>query len=177
MASLQTRNNRDDGIFPFSQGYPNTTKNGSIISDSLDRLEMSAKRIGKKGEERNASPLYRTSSIEAKTRADDSQLRAHPPVLVPPSPNAQKIAHDKRDEINLQRSFENNPSLESTKHALKVVAQSPAMCVSKDNEEKVYSATSVCIAKVKAELEEQYQQSDNEISNTNGRHDKSVSNE
>ena len=138
---------------------------------------MSAKHIGKKDEEQNASPLYRASSTEAKTQADSLQLHAHSSVLVPPSSNAQKIAHDKQDEINLQRSFENNPPLKSTKQALKAVAQSPAMCVSKDNEEKVYSATSVCIAKVKAELEEQYQQSDNEISNTNGRHDKSVPNE
>lgn len=176
MTPLQTRNNYD-GIFPLSQGYPSAAKNSSITSNSPDRLEMSAKHIGKKGEEPNASPLYRTSSIETRTRVDGSQLHAHSPVPVPPSSNAQMIAHDKSDEINLQRSFENNPALKSTKQAPKVVAQSPAICVSKDNEEKVYSATSIRIAKVKAELEEQYRQSDDEISNTNGRHDKSVPNE
>lgn len=173
MTPLQTRNNYN-GTFPFGQGYPSAAKNGSIISNSPDRLEMSAKHIGKKGEERNASPLYRTSSIGAKTRTDGSQSHAHSSVLVPPSSNAQKIAHEKSDEINLQRSFENNPALKSTKQAPKVVAQSPAMCVSKDNEEKAYSATSIRIAKVKAGLGEQYRQSDNEISNTKDQHGKSV---
>ena len=176
MTPLQTHNNYD-GTFPFGQGYPSAAKNGSIISNSPDRLEISAKHIGRKGEERNASPLYRTSSVETKARTDGSQLHAHSSVLVPPSSNAQEIAHDRSDEINLQRSFENNLALKSTKQAPKVVAQSLAMCVPKDNEEKVYSATSIRIAKVKVELEEQYRQSDNEISNTNGRHDKSVPDE
>lgn len=173
MTPLQTRNNYD-GTFPFGQGYPSAAENGSIISNSPDRLEMSAKHIGKKGKERNASLLYRTSNIGTKTRTDGSQSHAHSSVLVPPSSNAQKIALEKSDEINLQRSFENNPALKSTKQAPKVVAQGPAMCVSKDNEEKAYSATSIRIAKVKAGLGEQYRQSDNEISNTKDRHGKSV---
>lgn len=131
MTPLQTRNNYD-GTFPFGQGYPSAAKNGSIISNSPDRLETSAKHIGKKGEER-------TFSVETKTRTDGSQLHAHSSVPVPPSSNSQEIAHDKSDGINLQRSFENNLALKSTKQAPKVVAQSPAMCVSKDNEEKACS--------------------------------------